>query len=383
MNVTLPDGTTIEGVPEGTTKAQLADKLKANGHDVPNEWLAPAARQSPKQMSYRFGGDTGSLIDASEAFGAASHKIEQGINEAGGMVTDVASKMGASPETAAKAGYVANVGLNALPIGPIGKVGGVTTSLQNVGRSLMQSAVKPTIAQLKSGDAALAIETMLKEGINPTTGGVEKLRGKIGELNDQIKDAIANSTETIKKSDVGKRLIDTYEQFKKQVNPKQDLDAIVKAWTEFRSHPLLAGKTEIPVQLAQELKQGTYKQLAKKYGQMGSSDIEAQKGLARGLKEEIANKVPEIAGLNKQESDLIKTLNVAERRALMELNKNPAGLSLLTTSPAKFAAFMADKSAVFKSLVARMVYSSAPDVGKGAMRMTVPLAEIGAQGSQP
>ncbi len=345
--------------------------------------MSEGGRQSPKQMAYRFGGDAGSLADASEAFVAVSNKIEKGINEAGGMVTDFASKMGASPETAAKAGYVTNVGLNALPMGPMGKVGAATTSLQNVGKSWMQSAVKPTIAQLKSGDAALAIETMLKEGINPTAGGVEKLRGKIGELNDQIKDAIANSPEKIRKSDVGKRLIDTYEQFKRQVNPKQDLDAIVKAWTEFRSHPLLAGKTEIPVQLAQELKQGTYKQLAKKYGQMGSSDIEAQKGLARGLKEEIANKVPEIAGLNKQESDLIKTLNVSERRALMELNKNPAGLAMLTTSPAKFAAFMADKSALFKSLAARMVYSSAEEVGKGAMRATVPLAEIGAQGSQP
>lgn len=43
MNVTLPNGQTIENVPDGTTKAQLAQKLKANGMDVPNEWLAPAA----------------------------------------------------------------------------------------------------------------------------------------------------------------------------------------------------------------------------------------------------------------------------------------------------------------------------------------------------
>lgn len=43
MNVTLPNGQVINGVPDGTTKAQLAEKLKANGMDVPPEWLAPAA----------------------------------------------------------------------------------------------------------------------------------------------------------------------------------------------------------------------------------------------------------------------------------------------------------------------------------------------------
>jgi hypothetical protein len=42
MNVQLPDGTVIEGVPEGTTKADLAAKLKANGKAVPADWLAPS-----------------------------------------------------------------------------------------------------------------------------------------------------------------------------------------------------------------------------------------------------------------------------------------------------------------------------------------------------
>ena len=40
MDVQLPDGTTIKGVPDGTTKAQLAQKLQANGRAVPKEWLS-------------------------------------------------------------------------------------------------------------------------------------------------------------------------------------------------------------------------------------------------------------------------------------------------------------------------------------------------------
>lgn len=41
MDVTLPDGTTVKDVPQGTTKAALAQKLKAGGMDVPDGWLAP------------------------------------------------------------------------------------------------------------------------------------------------------------------------------------------------------------------------------------------------------------------------------------------------------------------------------------------------------
>jgi hypothetical protein len=41
VNVELPDGTVVEGIPEGITKRELATKLKANGMTVPDEWLGP------------------------------------------------------------------------------------------------------------------------------------------------------------------------------------------------------------------------------------------------------------------------------------------------------------------------------------------------------
>lgn len=41
MDVQLPDGTTVQGVPDGTTKAQLAEKLKSNGRAVPDDWMTP------------------------------------------------------------------------------------------------------------------------------------------------------------------------------------------------------------------------------------------------------------------------------------------------------------------------------------------------------
>ena len=248
----------------------------------------------------------------------------------------------------------------------IGKVGaemfpGVTKFIsQTIPEKLMQSALKPTQKQLESGKAATAVKTMLEEGINPTQIGVKKLENKITDINNQIVNKIGSSTGTVSKTDVLKYLDDIEAKKLKQVNPSDDISAINKVRQEFMAYnqPIIKTTSQtIPVQLAQELKQGTYSALKKKYGQLGSTEVEAQKTLARGLKEKVGEAVPEVVGLNKKESELIDTLDVVERRALMELNKNPAGLALLTESPQQFAAFMADKSALFKSLLARGIYN--------------------------
>ncbi len=57
MDVQLPDGTILRDVPEGTTKAQIAEKLKANGRAVPAEWLAASApAAAPPDLAVKAGG---------------------------------------------------------------------------------------------------------------------------------------------------------------------------------------------------------------------------------------------------------------------------------------------------------------------------------------
>lgn len=293
-----------------------------------------------------------------------------------GDVSTVFSAGASLAPKASKAAQILNSGaqytnpLNALA--PIVSYAGdkISPLARSGAERLMQSSLKPTIEQLRTGKAATAVNTLLDEGINPTRGGVEKLRERIGSVNDDIANAIQSSKGTVDKQMVLDALSDTKDKFRTQVSPTSDLNAIENVATDFTNHPLLKSD-QIPVQLAQELKQGTYKTLSKKYGQVGSAETEAQKGLARGLKEGIAEAVPEVAGLNARESALINTLSVAERRALMDANKNPMGPSLLAQNPATWAAFMADKSALFKSLSARMLnQASKPnklaDVVKGA-----------------
>ena len=49
MDVRLPDGTIIQNVPDGTTKADLVAKLQKNGMQVPSEWMqVQATPEQPK-----------------------------------------------------------------------------------------------------------------------------------------------------------------------------------------------------------------------------------------------------------------------------------------------------------------------------------------------
>lgn len=83
MDVKLPDGTIVRGVPDGMTKAQLAEKLKANGMNVPDEWLAPAAPVEDQSM---YGG-------------AGGYNPMQGM--LGGAALKLGESLGMTPENTA------------------------------------------------------------------------------------------------------------------------------------------------------------------------------------------------------------------------------------------------------------------------------------------
>src|SRR6267378_7942556 len=91
-------------------------------------------------------------------------KVNSSINDllnkaaykAGGAVTDIAG-----PE----AGFATNVAIQSAPMLLGGALGTKTAPvLEGVAKALMKSAVKPTAADLASGDAGAAIDTMLKRG---------------------------------------------------------------------------------------------------------------------------------------------------------------------------------------------------------------------------
>jgi hypothetical protein len=358
--VKMPDGQIVD-MPDQLTP-ELATRLKAlQSAQQPTQPQQPAYQRMP------------SFVEQMDAMQRPFDPVAAG-EQLGAGVTDLSTQLGASAPVAAGLGTAADVGVQAIPMAIGGSVASkASPALDFMSQKLMQSAIKPGLDELKSGEAATAIDTMLQEGIGMTKTGIQKLRDKISSVNDEIKSLISDSTEKVSlRKDVYPPLKEKLDQFKLQVNPEADLAALRKSWAEFKNHPLLGGQDSIPVQLAQELKQGTYKQVGgKNYGELSSASTEAQKTIARGLKEGISSKVPEIQGLNEKESKLLTTLNVTEKRVLLEANKNPMGFSILAQNPKMMALYMADKSSAFKGLLAKILYNNkeAIPAGMGSVGM--------------
>lgn len=368
MNVELPDGTVIEDVPDGMSRNDLLKKLYYSKNPEHNRIAHQLLEHDLKTRGW----------------GSGLPKV---ANQAGGAVTDLATRAGASPETAAGAGYVTNIGAQAIPafLGSFRFSGEAPTSvLERPARWLMQSAIKPTQADRASGAAKEAMGTMLQENISPTAGGMDKAQALARALDKQAEAAVAASPAQVSLNAVGQRLQEPARRAINQVNPQGDIEVVKSVWQNFKDSPLIQALTRppsgggtsnlpvpagaaqvaaqdvsIPVQLAHELKKGTYASLGgKAYGEVGSVSTEAQKALARGLREEVAAAVPAAAEALKREASLMNVKDVAMNRVLGEANKNPMGLAALRIgdNPLSSVAFLADRSAYLKGLLARVLY---------------------------
>jgi hypothetical protein len=82
MDVRLPDGTVIKGVPDGTTKADLVAKMQRNGMAVPSEWLE-AKPAEPAAASVGKG-----LMQVPRQLGLAARYGIEGLGNAAEIVTE-------------------------------------------------------------------------------------------------------------------------------------------------------------------------------------------------------------------------------------------------------------------------------------------------------
>lgn len=378
MDVKLPDGTVIEGVPEGITQQQLLRKL----YDAKHPAYASLAKSMMQEKPWGSG-------------------LPQFAYDLGGKATDVVANLGASPEIAGGVGTAVNFLTHAVPAFLAGgRVEGVPASIAEwPAKRLMQSAVKPVQADRVSGAADRALGTMLREDISPTIAGMDKAARVAKWLDDTVEAAIAASPETVSLNAVGQRLQGPAKRAMTQVNPQADIEAVKAVWQSFKDSPLVRALTRgqgstvpvplgqaaqadvaLPVQLAHALKKGTYRSLGgKSYGEVGSVSTEAQKALVRGLREEVAAAVPEVAAPLSREASLMNVRDVALNRVLAESNKNPLGLGALRIgdNPLSTLGFAADRSGYLKGLLARVLYRAGQPqaAGPGAVVTGVATSE--------
>lgn len=226
---------------------------------------------------------------------------------------------------------------------------------------LMQKAVKPTQALLSEyrTTAPAVVKTLLDEGINVTQSGLDKLQRLFQSTNEDIAAAVQGATGQIEPMRVASRLSDTSKSAMNQVNPKADLQAISDVGHEFLNHPKFENTPTLSVADAQAMKVGTYKRIGKKYGELSSAHIEAEKALGRGLKEEIAAEVPQIATLNERDSQLMAAQDAVGRRVALSGNADPVGFAWVSAHPVTFLAALFDRNPAIKSYVARGLYTNA------------------------
>lgn len=121
-----------------------------------------------------------------------------------------------------------------------------------------------------------------------------------------------------------------------------------------------AGGGNMPLSMAQQLKQGLHEQLRDKYGALSSPETEGMKGLAYGARKAIEEVAPEVAPVNAQSADLWNALNISRRAANASGNNNPIGLAAPIAAagghvvPAAVA--MADRNAWVRSILARALH---------------------------
>lgn len=326
---------------------------------------APVVPEEPGMM------DKAQMIVGSLPQSMAATSIQKGINKAnkmwegaaydvGGKVTDLAAGH-VPPQAAAALGFGTNVGMQAIP-SILGMFTGraAAPAMESGAKRLMQSAVKPNQAARMTGKADKAIGTMLDEGINATHGGMAKVEHEIAKADQALAAIIANSKANVDVNQAANRALDVLKKARNQVNPDADVRAVLNSIDEFLNNPAVAKYTNgmIPVQEAQALKQGTYQTLGSKaYGEVKTADMETQKALARGLKEEIATAAPEVKPVNERLSNLLNVEEVLAPRVSLEGNKNPIGLGSLSPSTAHLLTWLMDRSPWVKSMLARGMYS--------------------------
>lgn len=333
---------------------------------------------------------------ANKGLEKVGEEITRAAYDAGGRVTDalanrkyvpevpvgnggLAEPQPFSPDVAAAAGGLTNLGVEALPVlagNAVGKL--ASPSMVAKAENLMQQALKPSKAALKSGDAARAVKTLLEEGANVSEGGVAKLTGKIDELDDALDLAIKGSKGTLNNVSVLKPLKQVMDQYRAGTMAEENLQEIRKVAKKLLDHPSLRGSEEMTVEFAQAMKRQNYKELGGKAYGMGlkpDAERDALKAVTRGLKEGIEGQsaldaeylgLPNAARINAQMGPLVNARDLALERVLMAGNRDQLGLATLAKNPAAALAMLADRSPLVKSILARMLYAGREGIPRTA-----------------
>jgi hypothetical protein len=155
-----------------------------------------------------------------------------------------------------------------------------------------------------ASEIAQAVEAARAGNIPFSQAGLEKISGALADLRQQTIDTVRNATAAgihIDPQKVQLRLDELRNRYGMQVNPTKDLkdiDAVADTFARNWNGP-------IPADQAQAMKVGSNAVNAERYGKASVAQIEAEKALTRGLKEELELQIPELKELNAKQAQVI------------------------------------------------------------------------------
>ncbi len=228
-----------------------------------------------------------------------------------------------------------------------------------VSEGLMKSALKPGVADAPTlADVRQATKTALANEIPVTEAGAAKLSDLISDYGKKTKaviDARTAQGATVDPRAVASRLNDVSTI---SALPEKATAAVNKAREAFlarkgvrpaeppqptgvldaNGQPIMrpgapANPGEpIPLDVAQAEKQGSYQNAKNSYGELNEAQIEAEKALARGYKEEIEKQAPELKALNAKESEFLGLQPSLERAIRRAGNQDVTDFKTLTSA---------------------------------------------------
>lgn len=190
---------------------------------------------------------------------------------------------------------------------------------------LMESTLKQSTV-LPESTRARNVRTALEGGYLPNKNGVAKLAGDISDLNTKIAgviDEAKQAGDTVNVDSVISRLDGLKNKANDSPMWKENNAAIDGVIEGLKTNPNVVNG-ELPVDIAQRMKVKIGQDV--KYGQFGSFETEGLKGVARGIKEELAAQFPELADLNAKDSALYSLQKQLDRASNRIGNRDTIGI---------------------------------------------------------
>jgi len=193
---------------------------------------------------------------------------------------------------------------------------------KSLARRLYSSVLKP-VGKLANKEGEI-VETGLREGVKITKAGQRKAASLIEELDNYVDEIIQSGKAAGKKIDI-QNVSTAIKDLKRVYRSGFGGEEIIQNIDDFVIKNITPKLEKygryVPIEEAMDIKKGTY-QIVKEYYDKFTPNIEKEikKQLARGVKDEIARVVPEVAEITPREGQIIK-LKEAIDYAVKRLNK--------------------------------------------------------------